>query len=203
MSTATRFSAALALRRVASADDPGCTDGTLPEQELGQGRGFGGGSAGRGGFGAGAGRTGGFGASGKAGSASAKASGRDRGSQGNVDAADGQGADNNSARGNSANGDSAKGNPADGKGQASHGRRKRGTGLSAADRSPLGKAPDLDAIIARQRLGLPLAGRLRPADVTRAWKLAAADHHPDRGGRLDTMQAVNTARDLLLGRGVV
>jgi hypothetical protein len=87
-------------------------------------------------------------------------------------------------------------------GSGSHGRRKRGSGLSAADRSPLGKAPDLDAIIARQRLGLPLAGRLREADVTRAWKLAAADHHPDRGGRHDTMQAVNMARDLLLGRGV-
>lgn len=87
-------------------------------------------------------------------------------------------------------------------GGGSHGRRKRGSGLSAADRSPLGKAPDLDAIIARQRLGLPLAGRLREADVTRAWKLAAADHHPDRGGRHDTMQAVNMARDLLLGRGV-
>ena len=84
----------------------------------------------------------------------------------------------------------------------SHGRRKRGSGLSAADRLPLGKAPDLDAIIARQRLGLPLAGRLREADVTRAWKLAAADHHPDRGGRHATMQAVNMARDLLLGRGV-
>jgi hypothetical protein len=83
------------------------------------------------------------------------------------------------------------------------GRRRRGTGLSAADRSPLGKAPELDAIIARQRLGLPLAGRLREADVTRAWKLAAADHHPDRGGQHDTMQAVNVARDLLLGRGVV
>jgi hypothetical protein len=87
-------------------------------------------------------------------------------------------------------------------GSGSHGRRKKGSGLSAADRSPLGKAPDLDAIIARQRLGLPLAGRLREADVTRAWKLAAADHHPDRGGRHDTMQAVNMARDLLLGRGV-
>ena len=87
-------------------------------------------------------------------------------------------------------------------GSGSHGRRKKGSGLSAADRSPLGKAPDLDAIIARQRLGLPLTGRLREADVTRAWKLAAADHHPDRGGRHDTMQAVNIARDLLLGRGV-
>ena len=88
-------------------------------------------------------------------------------------------------------------------GSGSQGRRKRGSGLSAADRSPLGKAPDLEAIIARQRLGLPLSGRLREADVTRAWKLAAADHHPDRGGRHDTMQAVNVARDLLLGRGVI
>ena len=196
MSTANRLSAALALRRIATADDPGCTDATLPDQEPGQGRGFGGGSGGRGGFGGGAGRTGGFGASGKTGRASPKASpkgspkgsGRNQASEGSVDAADGNRAD---------------ANPADGKGQASHGRRKRGTGLSAADRSPLGKAPDLDAIIARQRLGLPLAGRLRQADVTRAWKLAAADHHPDRGGRLDTMQAVNTARDLLLGRGVI
>jgi hypothetical protein len=192
MSTANRLSAALALRRIATADDPGCTDATLPDQEPGQGRGFGGGSGGRGGFGGGAGRTGGFGASGKTGRASPKGnpkgSGRNQGSEGSVDAADGNRAD---------------ANPADGKGQASHGRRKRGTGLSAADRSPLGKAPDLDAIIARQRLGLPLAGRLREVDVTRAWKLAAADHHPDRGGRLDTMQAVNTARDLLLERGVV
>lgn len=86
--------------------------------------------------------------------------------------------------------------------EGAHSRGRRGSGLSAADRSPLGKAPDLDAIIARQRLGLPLSGRLREADVSRAWKLAAADHHPDRGGRLDAMQAVNTARDLLLGRGV-
>jgi hypothetical protein len=94
------------------------------------------------------------------------------------------------------------GDPGSREASGSHGRRKRGSGLSAADRSPLGKAPDLDAIIARQRLGLPLAGRLREADVTRAWKLAAADHHPDRGGRHDTMQAVNIARDLLLGRGM-
>jgi hypothetical protein len=57
--------------------------------------------------------------------------------------------------------------------------------------------------VARQRLGLPLAGRLREDEVTRAWKRAAADHHPDRGGHLGTMQAVNTARDLLLGRGVL
>jgi hypothetical protein len=79
------------------------------------------------------------------------------------------------------------------------GRKRRGTGLSAADRSPLGRSPDLEAMQARHRLGLALAGRLREADVTRAWKLAAADHHPDRGGAHDTMQAINAARVLLLG----
>jgi len=79
------------------------------------------------------------------------------------------------------------------------GRKRRGSGLSAADRSPLGRSPDLEAMQARHRLGLALAGRLREADVTRAWKLAAADHHPDRGGAHDTMQAINAARVLLLG----
>ncbi|MCP9772644.1 molecular chaperone DnaJ [Synechococcus sp. Tobar12-5m-g] len=82
------------------------------------------------------------------------------------------------------------------------GRKRRGTGLAAADRSPLGKSPDLDALRARQQLGLALAGRLSPADVTRAWKRAAAEHHPDRGGQHGTMQTINVARDALLGRGV-
>jgi len=80
-------------------------------------------------------------------------------------------------------------------------RRKRGGGLSAADWGPLGKHPDLDAIVARRRLHLPLSGRLTEAEVTAAWKSAAGEHHPDRGGAHDTMQAVNGARDLLLGRG--
>ncbi len=82
------------------------------------------------------------------------------------------------------------------------GRRKKGTGLSAADHGPLGRSPGLEAIEARSRLGLALAGRLRESDVTLAWKRAAAEHHPDRGGRHDTMQAVNGARDVLLGRGL-
>jgi len=148
MAAATRSSAALVLRRIASEPDSGADRNAAAE------RGFGGGSGRR-------------------------ATSGGRGGRG-LKPGD---SDSREARG-------------------SHGRRKRGSGLSAADRSPLGKAPDLDAIIARQRLGLPLAGRLREADVTRAWKLAAADHHPDRGGRHDTMQAVNVARDLLLGRGV-
>jgi hypothetical protein len=154
MAAATRSSAALVLRRIASDADTASDAGSDAEQKAAAERGFGGGS-------------------------SRRAASGSRGGRGRKSGAFG---------------------PQEGSG--SHGRRKRGSGLSAADRSPLGKAPDLDAIIARQRLGLPLAGRLREADVTRAWKLAAADHHPDRGGRHDTMQAVNIARDLLLGRGV-
>lgn len=82
------------------------------------------------------------------------------------------------------------------------GGKKRSPALSKADWGPMGKHPDLDAIVARQRLHLPLSGRLTEAEVARAWKQAAAEHHPDRGGEHDTMQLVNGARDLLLGRGV-
>lgn len=86
------------------------------------------------------------------------------------------------------------------KGVGAKGRKRKGTGLTAADRSPLGKSPDLEAIEARQRLGLSLAGRLSSEAVTQAWKLAAGEHHPDRGGQHHTMTAINGARDLLLGR---
>ncbi|MCX5932774.1 MAG: molecular chaperone DnaJ [Cyanobacteria bacterium] len=87
------------------------------------------------------------------------------------------------------------------KGQA-RGGKKRNPALSKADWGPLGKHPDLDSIVARQRLHLPRCGRITATAVTRAWKLAAAEHHPDRGGQHDTMQLVNGARDLLLGRGL-
>ena len=80
--------------------------------------------------------------------------------------------------------------------------KKRSPALSKADWGPLGKHPDLDAIVARQRLHLPLSGRLTEPQVTRAWKEAAAEHPPDRGGLHDTMQLVKGARDLLLGRGL-
>lgn len=80
------------------------------------------------------------------------------------------------------------------------GAAKRRNGLSKADWGPMGKHPDLDAIVARQRLHLPLSGRLTTAEVNQAWKRCAAEHHPDRGGEHDTMQLVNGARDLLLGR---
>ena len=78
--------------------------------------------------------------------------------------------------------------------------RRRGPALSRGDWGPLGKHPDLEAIIARQRLQLPLSGRLTEAQVNQAWKRCAGEHHPDRGGAHDAMQQVNGARDLLLGR---
>ena len=46
------------------------------------------------------------------------------------------------------------------------------------------------------------AGRLTEAEVNQAWKRCAAEHHPDRGGEHLTMQLVNGARDLLLGRSL-
>jgi hypothetical protein len=82
------------------------------------------------------------------------------------------------------------------------GGRRRSPALSKADWGPLGKHPDLEAIIARQRLHLPLSGRLSERQVNQAWKQCAGEHHPDRGGEHDTMQLVNGARDLLLGRSV-
>jgi hypothetical protein len=81
----------------------------------------------------------------------------------------------------------------------SAGRQRRG-GLSKGDWGPLGKHPDLEAIVARQRLQLPRSGRLTAAQVNQAWKRCAAEHHPDRGGEHQAMQLVNGARDLLLGR---
>jgi hypothetical protein len=66
----------------------------------------------------------------------------------------------------------------------------------------MGKHPDLDAVLARQRLHLPRSGRLTEAEVNQAWKRCAAEHHPDRGGEHHTMQLVNGARDLLLGRSL-
>jgi len=94
-----------------------------------------------------------------------------------------------------------------GSGGAAKGRKrktggKRSPALSKADWGPLGKHPDLDAIVARQRLHLPLCGRLSELEVNQAWKRCAGEHHPDRGGEHDTMQLVNGARDLLLGRSL-
>ena len=87
-----------------------------------------------------------------------------------------------------------------GKGGKRKASSKRSPSLSKADWGPLGKHPDLDAILARQRLHLPRSGRLSQAQVNQAWKRCAAEHHPDRGGSHHSMQLVNGARDLLLGR---
>lgn len=87
-----------------------------------------------------------------------------------------------------------------GHGAKRKGNRKRSPALSKADWGPLGKHPNLEAIVARQRLHLPLSGRLHASEVNQAWKRCAAEHHPDRGGTHDTMQLVNGVRDLLLGR---
>lgn len=86
------------------------------------------------------------------------------------------------------------------KGSKRKGSSKRGPSLGKADWGPLGKHPDLEAILARQRLGLPLSGRLDATQVNQAWKRCAGEHHPDRGGAHNTMQLVNGARDRLLGR---
>lgn len=104
-------------------------------------------------------------------------------------------------------GEDAAGARGFGSGAAARGRKrkagsKRSPALSKADWGPLGKHPDLDAIVARQRLHLPLSGRLSEAQVNQAWKRCAGEHHPDRGGAHDTMQLVNGARDLLLGRSL-
>ena len=104
-----------------------------------------------------------------------------------------QGVQNAQTRGFAANGAAS--------GQRRRSGRKRNPSLSKADWGPLGKHPDLEAIVARQRLHLPLSGRLTATEVNQAWKQCAAEHHPDRGGAHDTMQLVNGARDLLLGRG--
>jgi len=97
-------------------------------------------------------------------------------------------------------GGSGGGKGRQGKERQGKGRGRRGSGLAAADRQPLGKSPDHEAMIDRRRLGLPLTGRLTPADVARAYRQLAGEHHPDRGGGHDRMQLINGARDRLLGK---
>ena len=105
------------------------------------------------------------------------------------------------AAGGEAGGSRGFGSPrGPGRSGGGRGKRRRGSGYGSSDRLPLGKHPEHEAVVARQRLGLPLSGRLRAEEVNRAWKQAAAEHHPDRGGAVARMQALNGARDLLLGR---
>jgi hypothetical protein len=64
--------------------------------------------------------------------------------------------------------------------------------------APLGRDPEIEAIKARQSLGLPLTGRLKAHQVKQAHKLLAVQHHPDKGGDPEMMTRFNNARDVLL-----
>ena len=77
-------------------------------------------------------------------------------------------------------------------------KRKPGTSNHRRDQCPMGRDPGLEAIQARQCLALPLTGRLTVAQVKRAHKLLAVQHHPDKGGDPTLMTRFNTARDVLL-----
>ena len=62
----------------------------------------------------------------------------------------------------------------------------------------MGRDSGVEAIQARQSLTLLLTGRLTVAQVKRAHKLLAVQHHPDKGGEIEMMTRFNTARDVLL-----
>ena len=80
----------------------------------------------------------------------------------------------------------------------SGGKRKSGKSNHKREQCPMGRDPDIDAIKARQSLGLPLSGRLTEQQVKQAHKLLAVKHHPDKGGDPELMTRYNNARDVLL-----
>ena len=82
--------------------------------------------------------------------------------------------------------------------KASKARRKPRKSNHRREQCPLGRDPDIDAIKARQSLGLPLTGRLSVAKVKQAHKSLAVQHHPDKGGDPEMMTRFNNARDALL-----
>ena len=77
-------------------------------------------------------------------------------------------------------------------------KRKPGKSNHRREQCPMGRDPDIDAIKARQSLGLPLTGRLTEQQVKKAHKLLAVKHHPDKGGDPELMTRFNNARDILL-----
>ncbi len=77
-------------------------------------------------------------------------------------------------------------------------KRKPGKANHRREQCPMGRDPHIDAIKARQSLGLPLTGRLTEQLVKRAHKLLAVKHHPDKGGDPELMTRYNNARDVLL-----
>ena len=82
--------------------------------------------------------------------------------------------------------------------KASKAKRKPRKSNHRREQCPLGRDPDLEAIKARQSLGLPLTGRLNAVLVKRAHKTLAVQHHPDKGGDPEMMTRFNNARDALL-----
>ena len=82
--------------------------------------------------------------------------------------------------------------------KASKAKRKPGKANHRREQCPLGRDPEIDAIKARQSLGLPLTGRLKAQQVKQAHKLLAVQHHPDKGGDPEMMTRFNNARDVLL-----
>ena len=90
------------------------------------------------------------------------------------------------------------GSTSTGTGSKKRRQRKPGKANHRRDQCPMGRDPDLDAIRARQILGLPLTGRLTEQQVRRAHRLLAVSHHPDKGGEPELMTRFNNARDALL-----
>lgn len=90
------------------------------------------------------------------------------------------------------------GSASTGTGSKKRRQRKPGKANHRRDQCPMGRDPDLDAIRARQILGLPLTGRLTEQQVRRAHRLLAVSHHPDKGGEPELMTRFNNARDALL-----
>ena len=86
--------------------------------------------------------------------------------------------------------------PGAGKQKAS--KRKPGKSNHKREQCPMGRDPDIEAIKARQSLGLPLSGRLTELEVKRAHKRLAVQHHPDKGGDPILMTRFNNAKDVLL-----
>ena len=82
--------------------------------------------------------------------------------------------------------------------KASKARRKPRKSNHRREQCPLGRDPELEAIKARQSLGLPLTGRLKALQVKHAHKSLAVQHHPDKGGDPAMMTRFNNARDVLL-----
>ena len=84
------------------------------------------------------------------------------------------------------------------KSKASKARRKPRKSNHRREQCPLGRDPELEAIKARQSLGLPLTGRLKALQVKQAHKSLAVQYHPDKGGDPAMMTRFNNARDVLL-----